>query len=186
MRKVLLTIVILALTASMAFAQGRIGIFGDTAGTNCAVVDNATALLVFQVVHINSPGATAGEYAAPIPACFTGSYVSDAAVKPINLGNTQTGVSTPYSACESGNIHIMTINTFAMGTTPNCCIYPVIPHPINGLNMTDCGTPFPTKVPLPGQSGIINSVAPGCECADIVATQNSTWGGVKALWSTNN
>jgi hypothetical protein len=184
MRKILLTIVILVITASMASAQGRIGIFGDQAGTQCTVAD-VPGLVALYVVHINSPGATACEYSAPIPACMQAMWLSDGTVFPVNIGNKDTGISTAYGACRLGNIHVLTINFLGSGTTGQCCVYPVLPHPINGLNITDCVTPFPNKLSAPGQSGVINEVNPTCLCADIIPTHNSTWGGVKALWSNN-
>jgi hypothetical protein len=188
MRKILLSVVILVLTASMAFAQDhRVGIFADSGGASCAVNDAAAGLLAFYILEINAPGSTGCEYSAPLPSCYTSSgasFLSDTQVFSVNIGNSQTGISTAFGACLVGDIHVLTINTFAQGATGPCCVYPLLPQPINGLNYTDCGSPFPTKFQLDGgQSGLINPVTPGCECADIIPTESTTWGSVKAMWS---
>ena len=60
MKKGLLLTVVLMLGASMAFAQGgTIGIYKDTAGTNCWVDDKVPGLTPYYVVHLNTTAATA-------------------------------------------------------------------------------------------------------------------------------
>jgi hypothetical protein len=189
-RNVLLLTLVLMLTASLAVAQvGRIGIFGSAApggvnGVNgCGVTDAAAGLLPVYVVHVGSGGATGCQFSAPLPACFTGTFLSDANVFPVTVGGSQLGAGIGYGTCQStGVVHVMTINVFASGTTPPCCIWPVLPdnrdenNPV--LAMTDCDF---NLLDLPGQSGIVNPNV-DCPCSDVIAVEESSWGRIKALY----
>ena len=98
MKKTLLITCVLMLSASMAFAQaGRIGIFGDATGAteSCGVTDAAAGLLPVYVVHTETAGATACQFAAPMPDCFTASgatFLSDSPQFPVAIGGSQTGI----------------------------------------------------------------------------------------------
>lgn len=182
MKKVLLLTAVMMLGASLAVAQpGYVGVYGDAGGTNCNVVDAAPGLMVAYVVHTLTPGATSVEYSAPVPSCFLGVYLSDATTFPVNIGNSQTGISTAYGACLPGPIEVLDINLFMQALTGPCCLWPVLPHPINGLNMTDCTLPTPVKYPVGALVGTINGNAT-CSC-DAVPTENSSWGAVKSLYN---
>lgn len=188
MRRILLTIVVLILSASTAFAQyGRIGLFSDVTGTDCSMVDDTAGLRTMRVVNILTPGSTAVQYAAPVPACFTAAvWLSDTPVFGVNIGNSQQGISTAFGACLGPTVHVLTINVFAQALAGACCVWPVIENQDSGeLVVVDCVPAAQTTV---GQSGLINPSAPlgGCECSDIVATRTTTWGGLKALFNSQS
>jgi hypothetical protein len=193
MRKLLLMTLILMVSASVASAQlGRIGIFSDNGGTNCAVSDTVpinTQIGVY-VVHINTPGAKACQYKATQPSCFPHIYLSDTYNFAVNIGTTQVGISHGYGSCMAGNIWVARMNflVVAPGTGGPCCVYPVEPDPnvtnCTGICIIDCNDlEVSDQV---GQSGILNASGPGggCECSDIIATRDTTWGGVKALYNS--
>jgi hypothetical protein len=171
------------LGATLAFAQaGRIGLFSDIAGTNCAITDAAPGLLPVYAVHIGTSGATACEFSAPKPTCFTASYLSDTAVFGVSLGTSPVGVSIGYGVCKTVDTHVLTINFFAQGTTLPCCIYPVGPHTLTGATtpqMVDCEEAL---INAAGQSGVVNSNL-SCTCPMIIPAQDSSWGKIKALYS---
>jgi hypothetical protein len=176
---------VLMLGASLALAQEtRIGIFKDNAGTICAVVDSAAGLLPVYVVQIGATGATGAQYKATKPACMTATYLSDTNPFGVVIGNSQTGTAVAYGSCLAGDIHVQTINFFASGTTPVCCIYPLSCDPAAGNpdctlgTMTDCNF---VKSTIVLQSGVVNSTA-ACTCAMIVPAQESSWGQIKALY----
>jgi len=179
MKKVLLLTIASMLFASMAFAQGgTIGLYGDNQGTSCQLLDNAMGLKSYYVVHMNTAGASACEFAAPKPACLTAQFLSDASVFPVTVGGSQTGVSIGYGVCKVAPIHVYTINFFAMGTTPACCLYPVTPHPVTGGPwMVDCAN----NQLLAGMNIAVVNGNLTCTC-EIVPTEDTTWGGVKALY----
>jgi hypothetical protein len=181
---------VLMLGASLALAQelpgGRIGMFADQAGTDCSIADSAPGLLAVYVVHIGTTGATASQYIAAKPGCMTGSYLSDTNPFAVTVGNSQTGVSVGYGTCRAGSIHCQTISYFAAGTTPTCCIYPIKCDPLgvdacaSGLvDIVNCDfQPALAKA----QSAVVNEAA-ACQCLDIVAEEDSSWGQIKALFN---
>jgi hypothetical protein len=180
---------VLVLGAGMALAAelpgGRIGIFSENAGTNCAVTDAAPGLLPVYVVQIGTTGATACQYKAAKPACFTGSYLSDTNPFPVTIGNSQVGVSIGYGSCRVGTVHVQTVQYFASGTTPACCLYKVECDPlgvdqcVSGLiDIVDCSSTSALAKP---QIGVFNANST-CLCVDIIPAQESSWGQIKALY----
>lgn len=190
MRRLLLTTFVLMLGASLALAAdlpgGRVGIFSDQAGTNCAVTDAAPGLLPVYVVQTGTTGATACQYKAVKPVCFTGSFLSDTNPFPVTIGSSQTGVSIGYGSCRIGTVHVQTINFFASGTTPACCLYKVECDPLgvdqcaSGLiDIVNCDQVSALANP---QIGVFNPSS-ACLCADIIPAQESSWGQIKALYN---
>jgi hypothetical protein len=188
MRNVLLLMLVLMLTASLAFAQtNRVGLFGvsdPTTDADCNIADVSGLLPVYAVHLQDGPGGPtmiASQFKSEIPGCFTGTWLSDTAIYPVTVGNSQVGVAIGYGVCIATPIHVLTINLFASGTTPPCCIWPVEgdPNIPSGLvEFVNCDNDLLTGV---GQSGIINADGT-CPCADIVATDDATWGKIKALY----
>jgi len=180
MKKALLLSLVLVFGASMAFAQaGSIGIFADNAGLSCNLSDPGPGLTPYYIVHVNTPGATACQYSAPKPACFTATYLSDTNAFPVTVGSSQTGVSVGYGACKVSPILCQTIQYFTSGTTGSCCYYPVLADPTAtppGIYVVDCQDHLLTAT---GGKGIIKS-GPACNCN--VPAEDTTWGQVKALY----
>ncbi len=182
MKKAALLTIAMLCVASLVFAQGgSIGVFGDPGGTDCNIIDAAPALLSVYVVHVNVPGATASQFAAPAPACMaSASYLSDGSVFPVTIGNSQTGVAIGYGACYAGPVHILTINFFGSGLTTACCYYEVVPDPLvasGQIEVVDC---VENLLFATGGIGIVNADGT-CFCD--VPTQDTTWGQVKSLYS---
>jgi hypothetical protein len=203
MKALLLTFLCLAFAAGSAWGQaGAIGIYGDNAGTNCNLNDKYTGLQQYYVVHTNTLGATACQFSAPKPWCLLATYLSDAPIFPVTIGNSQTGVSVGYGACRSGFIHVLTLQFFTQGLSPNCCCYFVQPDPLvpsRRIEVVDCAFQI---VYANGGWGYINAL-PRCVC-DLCATgayspecgggwedclnppvpvRESTWGAVKHVYS---
>ncbi|UCH83400.1 MAG: hypothetical protein JSW50_13220 [Candidatus Latescibacterota bacterium] len=180
MKKVVFLTVALVFAANMAFAQaGSVGIFGDPAGTTCNLTDVVQGLLSVYVVHVNAV-ATASQFSAPMPGCMVGaSWLSDTGIFPVTIGNSQTGVAIGYGVCQTGNIHVLTINYFAAGLSTPCCYYPVLPDPnvpSGKIEVVDCAN---NLLFASGGIGIINADG-SCQCD--VPTEETTWGKVKSLY----
>lgn len=183
MKKVLVLTVAIVMSASMAFAQaGQIGTFADAAGTNCNVSTATPGLVSVFVVHLNAPGVTASQFAAPLPACASPNiFLSDTGVFPVTIGGSQTGVSIGYGSCNGTPLHILSINLFAQGAFSFCCIWPVVPDPnvpSNRIEVVDCGGQL---IYGSGLNGLLNGNAT-CTCAS-VPTEETSWGAVKALYN---
>ncbi|MEJ2722725.1 MAG: hypothetical protein P8181_16545 [bacterium] len=182
-RLILLGIAVVALGAGAAAAQqgGSIGIFADTQGNDCDIFDNAVGLRTYYVCHVYTAGATASQFSAPKPSCMLASWLSDTAVFPVTIGNSQSGVAIGYGSCQVGPIHILSINFFCQGLTPLCCYYPVLPDPSNvsgNIEVVDCDNNL-----LMG-TGFISVVNPDQSCCcHCTPADESTWGKVKSLYS---
>jgi len=129
MRRAFLPAVLILLCAGTVFAQaGALCVYADPNGTNCYLEDTAPGLVTYYVVHTLTPGATAVQFKAPMPACMTGAtWLSDTGAWPVTVGDSQTGVSVAYGTCQAGPILVLSINYQMSGTTPSGCAYPVLP-----------------------------------------------------------
>lgn len=183
MKNVLILTVVLLFGASLAFAQaGSIGIYSDETGTSC----NLTAipgLAFYYFLHVNTTGARVSEWAAPVPACFAATYLGYYAEDGWTvLGNPETGVSIAYAGdCFTGTFVILKALYSVTGSAPTCCHWTVGPNVRLGRSQiegSDCD--FHLIYPAAGK-GIINAT-PTCPCG-AVPTEQTTWGGVKALYA---
>ena len=160
---------------------GSIGIFMDPGGTDCNLWDQVPGLLTFYCVHVLTPCATASQFSAPMPACMTPTvYLSDGGYFGVTIGNSQTGVAIGYGTPQAAPITILSIQYFGQGLTTPCCIYPVLPDPnvpSGQIEVVDCAN---NLLYATGGTGIVN---PNGSCQCDVATEESTWGKVKALYS---
>ncbi len=183
MKKVVFLTVAVLLTASLAFGQaGSIGIFGDNQGTDCNLSDTVMGMCNYYIVFVWHNGITAAEFSAPTPACLLAMYMSDATVWPVNIGNSQAGISIGTGSCQGAPTHLLTLNYFCQVLTPPgaCCYYPILPHPVTAsgkIEGVDCN--FQPTYPT-GGTGIVNGDA-SCQCD--IPNQDTTWGKVKSLYS---
>jgi hypothetical protein len=158
---------------------GSIGIYADVAGTECNLSDATVGMTTYHVVHLADFGMTACAYWAPKPSCFTAMYLSDTNVFPVTIGNSQAGVSIGYGSCRPGPIHVQSIVFFTQGTTPQCCLYPVLGIPSSGnVEAVDCANHLITAY---GVTSVINPNG-ACTCGS-VKVEESTWGRVKSLYA---
>ena len=159
---------------------GTLRLANDPNGAECAIPDEP-GLKPIYVVHTNTPGATASQFSAPAPACLQMVYLSDTPTFGVTIGNSQTGVSVGYGACLGSPIQVLTINYFAQGLTPDCCLYPVLPDPnvpSGRIEVVDCSSAL---VLANGGDATVNE-NPGCPCGAL-KTEQATWGQIKALYA---
>jgi len=167
---------------SVVAHSDTIGLYNDAGGSNCNITDGAFPIKSVYVVHIPSGGVTASDWAAPKPACWTNAvYLSD--TEPFeNPGNSQTGKTVGYGSCITHAIHILTINYFVQGSSPPCCLYPLLGHPYDDPDhpmVADCNN---QGHPAQGLVATINGNAT-CPCGYPVPVEETTWGRVKALYT---
>ena len=180
MKLLTLTWGIFLTTAAAAYGQGgAITLSSDPAGTSCNLADRNAGLCSIYVVHIEGSGVTGAQFSARAPACFTATWLSDTAVFPVILGDSQSGVSVAYGGCMSSPVHILTITFLCQGLTAECCPYRVLPHPgstSGEIEVSDCNF---TVLYAAGGRAVING-NPGCPCG--YGAEASTWGKVKTLY----
>ncbi len=178
MKRTLLIGLCLTMVASLAFAQaGSIGIFSDAAGSDCNFLDTGGLNQVY-ILHLNSPGATASQFRLDVTAAGW-SHLGDTWNFATVIGNSVAGVSVAYGACFPSPIALGTINFFG-ANAPACTMINIVADPgaLSGeIEAVDCESfkVFPT-----GGAGIVNPDGT-CDCSTPV--QETTWGGVKALYN---
>ena len=186
MKRLLAIVCVVLFGASVAFAQtGYIGVFGDTEGTSCALAQpGATVKFQLHLVHIGSGGITGVQFVAPKPACLNATWDRDVHVYDTFIGDTQTGLALVYGGdCPAGNFLICSMEFTSQGTTPDCCVYYVLPDPLAAsgkYEFADCGYEVIT-VREGAKAGVVNQT-PACSCAAIPA-EDSNWGRIKAMYS---
>jgi hypothetical protein len=169
--------------ASLAFGQGAggsIGLFSDLQGTDCNLWDVVPGLGTYYVVHTGHQGATAAQFMARKPACLLATYLSDSAVHPVTIGNSQTGVAVNYGFCYYPPTLVLTINFFCQGLTGQCCTYRVSPDPrvpSGQIEVADCAFNIWYAA---GNCAVVNPNA-SCPCWATPA-EKTTWGRVKAQY----
>ena len=189
MKKLVLMTLVLAVTATMAFGQalpgGSIGVFADVAGVSCNIADSTAASLkqIF-FVHTDTGLCLGGsQFAAPLPGCFVvlqdlgESYPAGF----VPQGNSTTGIALGYGGQKNAPLLVVTRNLFLNGATPACCYWTIQPDPAaatGNIEVADCVFDLYFAA---GGTGIIN-YGPSCNCNTPIET--STWGGMKAIYST--
>jgi hypothetical protein len=163
MKRLLVSVLLIALSAGSAFAQsGAICIYSDVNGAQCDFTDTSAELMKFYVFHTQAPGATAVQFAAPIPPCMNGAlFIADELAFPVSLGTSQDGISVGYGGCLSSPVLILTMNVLSNGLTSADCGYPVVADPsMTQIRMVDCAS---NNLVASGGLAYINSSLP-CEC----------------------
>ncbi|HEX5131823.1 MAG TPA: FlgD immunoglobulin-like domain containing protein [Candidatus Krumholzibacteria bacterium] len=121
---------------------GRVELWADLNASQCGLNDLTPGPINVYVFAVpgNGGGITGIQFSAPKPACFTGVYVGDElAPGMLKLGNSQAGVSIALGGCFVSPVLAMTIQYSGLGTSQNCCPYPVLPDPSLGNVLTvDC------------------------------------------------
>ncbi|UCH82912.1 MAG: hypothetical protein JSW50_10595 [Candidatus Latescibacterota bacterium] len=182
MKSALLLFSILVMCSGAASAQsGYIGLFSDPQGIDCDLFDNVAGLCTYYVFHQATPGAIASQFSAPLPGCMVAAiWLSDTAVFPVTIGNSQNGVAIGYGSCLAAPIHILSINIFCQGLTPTCCAYPVLPDPAvpsGQIEVVDCDNNL--LVGLGSYASVNPDHSCCCYCTPV---DDSTWGEIKSLY----
>jgi hypothetical protein len=193
MKRLLWLTLAVVVGATAAAAQPSVALLGDDEGVSCNIVDNAPGIVQVHMFVYGVDGLAAIQFAAPIPACWTGAtWVADQIVPDyLVLGGTQEtryGIAIATRCLDGGPnspiyLGYMVVDT--QGTAASCCEFPIEKandlHPeVPGPIMVLCDQI--TEVVGVFESGTINA-NPDCgECLQIVPVEETTWGAVKALY----
>ncbi len=167
MKKVLLLMVAALMISSVAMAD-HFGVYSDATGSSCAL----GAANVFNpgatVIHKFTLGATGSRFKVTLPA-GTSFFGFNTTFVPI--GVLTSDLSLGYGQCLTGSIPLGTITAiYAAGTLS------VLPaDAFATIIYTDCNF---GEYPATGGTAYVGGTGPCNE----VATEQSTWGNVKALY----
>jgi hypothetical protein len=139
MRRIILAGLALVLLHTSTTAQiPAVGIFTDATGTDCNVITGDPGIIEIYVVVKSPVGLSAIEFMATPPGCFNATYLGETSAF-TTIGDSQTGISIALGGCYPTSAHVLTLNYFINGSTPSCCVYPILPAPGNGdILLVDC------------------------------------------------
>lgn len=185
MKKLLLLVVVLLSISSLAIAQydpGSIDVFFDSPPTTCNFTD-AGGLVAVYYFHTHTDGATASsfrlEFSNGVAWNHLGSTWNFATV----IGSHEVGWDIGYGACRGQNEDLyLGVSNFFGNNAPACGLISIVPgQGLSGLvEVIDCGIP---AVKWPIERGGQGRVNPDASCDCTVPVQETTWGGIKALYN---
>ena len=184
MKKILLLAVVMLGVSSVAFGQydpGAVNVYSDQSQSSCNFTDAGFMTVYF--FHTHTDGATASQFKLELPASGVYNHFGDLWQFQTVIGSSISGVSVAYMVCQGQNNDIyLGSATFGTVTPAGVCeMLSIIPDPgaPSGLvEIIDCTA---TKYTIPvGGVGRVNSDG-SCQC-EIVPVQETTWGGIKALY----
>ena len=136
-----------AVSVSPAAADVTIGLYSDVSGSSCSFAGNdAGPVTAYVVLRPYGSGVRGVRFAAPIPACFGATVISEI-VSPgvVAIGDTQNGISIASTPCIDYPAMVLQVTYQSAGTATPCCDFPIVPDPYIGyLEAVDCvfeGTP---------------------------------------------
>lgn len=190
MRLALIVAGIISLLATPALGQyGNLRVYSDPTGCECNVYDNVFGSLVeVYVVHRDIVTGLRGvRFIVTGGGGMTMIYLSEAKIGgPLEIGgNIVDGYDVFYGSCVTGSLTIMRITYFASGTSATCSWLEVSAAPTAVTGQVE-GDNCDDQVVL--VDGLQTPVNPDgtCECILLdclpVPVQQTTWGGIKALY----
>jgi len=162
----------------------KVELSGDNALASCAVAGDGGGLVAVHMFLTGTTDVTAVILRAPVPSCWAGAvWVGDQLAEPwLALGDSQAdiGLSIAFGECRSLPVYLGYINYFGVPASPCCELYAVgSPTQFNGTpGIANCSF---VEYAATGGRVLINADST-CPCQQPLATQQSTWGGVKALY----
>ena len=186
MKRLLLLTMAILLINGVVVAQpdlGSIDVFSDVSSTSCDFVDSPGGVIQIYVYATHSnDGSSAAQFKLNLPSSGC-TFLGQSSPFPVVVGDLHVGISVGYGLCSTGDFLIVSGNYIGDGQSPACSYMTIIPDPLapsGNIEIVDCDFPFPTKWEYAqlGQ-GIVNGDA-GCLCN--VPVQETTWGGIKALY----
>lgn len=189
MKKALLLTVAIVCVASMAFAQpGYLGVYADPGGTNCAGNDLPNGFLPVYVIHQATAGATASQFGvqSAFPAGLV--YLGETSPYATVIGTTWMhdeglGGTVAYGGCIGSPNLVKTINLLTLGFSPPCSSLCAVidPAALTGtIEVVSCAN---FKLIGAGTCMWIHADPTCANCQPPIATEETNWGRVKALYN---
>jgi hypothetical protein len=168
MKKVLLLMVAVLMVSSVAMAD-HFGVYSDDTGSSCVI---ATGFIpTATVIHKFTVGGTGARFAVDLPA---GSSFFGFNTPFVPIGVLTSDLSLGYGQCLIGSIPLGTITAIYAPGLIKVRAADAFPNII----YTDCSF---GEYPASGGQAWAGTPPQDFSCAE-VATQESTWGNVKALY----
>ena len=170
MKKVLLLTVAALMLSTAAFAD-YINVYVDAAGENCNLAPGFTQTATLVYKGWTPGGSTGARFKVVGP---VGSSIFSLTTPYVTIGNVASDLSIAFGGCVPGTFSMGTLTAiWGVGTGGGVVASDGYPNII----MTDCNFGE-----YPAQGGTFCVGQASCGCTEPVATEQSTWGQVKALY----
>ena len=172
------------MVCSSAVQADHVGIYADLSGSSCALTNlqPPPANNPLYIIHrFNGNGTSASQFKVNDA---SGLFAASQQTTFLTLGTWNTDLSVAYGGCLVGDIAVMTLNFLWFGTPITGCnntltVVAAPTSPIPGEVATvECD--FATLTPATGGRAHVGSTA--SQCCILTATEENTWGGIKALY----
>ena len=181
--ELLFTAAFVTLTGGIAAAQdspGNITLFADPAANSCSITDQAEGPFTVYVIHVNMSGFAWSDFRVTESSGFLATYVSETVETLNHVGDFRSGINVAYGSCVDGPLLLGTITYEGHGTSQPCSYLDVVPWRFPWVDTQDCN--FQSFAAPPLGKLCVNPQPGLCEPWCSVATEQTTWGGVKALY----
>lgn len=180
MKRFLVLVLVGVCCANVVFAQraGTIAVFSDEWGTDCNFVDDGSLLQVY-FFHTRHDGAIASQFRLDI-SLTNWVHLGDIWAFPLSAGDCVTGIGLGYDGCKSAPTYLG-LGNFIGSVAATCTSIEIVGIPdwvheeIFGYDCADDPI-YPT-----GGRAIVNPDQ-SCPCNFPVPVEETTWGGIKALY----
>ena len=199
-RTLLIALTILCVTALAAGAQSyKLEFYASDTSPGCALASGGVGMSQVHVVLTGTGGVMALLFGAQIPACWNATWVGDNLARPtiypggndipgdvwLGIGDTQQdlGLSIAFTTCTDLPLYIGTVDF--LGASPAPCCPLAVTHPSAWSNFSTLAQVVDCSFIAHEAAGgsILVSSGPTCACEhQPLATEQSTWGRVKALY----
>lgn len=181
MAKSLTICLAILLCAGVAHGQaGHVSCYDDSLGMDTCFWDSFPGIRDVYVIHKATPGATASQWMV-VNNGMQCTYLSESSPL-VKVGSAFSGISVSYGGCLPGDIVLLKITFYCLGSTPNCAYLEVVGDPITPTGMVeviDC-----SSQKLLGVGGRMY-VNPDATCNYdwcVFPVEGSSWGRVKSLY----
>lgn len=188
MRKILTIALALTLCSGVAMAD-RIGVYSDTGANSCSFNPPPFSLLTLYFVH-QTDGGKVSKFKVNSLTGMT-STGSSVAAGFLAIGTFDAGIEIAYPQCQNGSIVIGQTGFFHQSEVIDCSkVVQIVAHPGSQVPgevvVVDCGLPFGAIEVANGGRAFGGTDPEATLCGGCyeppLATQESTWGGIKALY----
>jgi hypothetical protein len=161
-------------------APGNITVFADEAAASCSITDQTPGPITVYVMHTNMSGMAVSDFKVAESIGFLATYISETIETIGHVGDFRNGITLAYGTCRDGPLLLGSISYQGHGTSTPCSYLEVVAWRYPWPYTTNC-TEHDYQAPPLGRL-YVNAQPGECPLWCSVATEQSTWGRVKALY----
>jgi len=165
----------------VAAQSGNITAFADEAASSCSITDQTIEPFTIYVFHTNFSQMLDVYFRVYESPGFHAIYIGESVNGLVSVGDFRNGIGLLYGVCRDGPMLLGTISYQGNGTSEPCSYVDIVGWRASLPLTGDCNF---AEYPAPSLGNLYVNPQPGaCEpWCDVVTTEPTTWGKVKALY----